>query len=491
MKKILPFLISAALILALLTPVFAYGTLAEGEGEATLLQEGEFDIQSGESLKKYSQQPLKAVKSAEDSAHEQLLSVNAQVNLSSYSISVDDVDTFYSNVINDNPDLFFVSSSYSYNYYPSTGKIAYIFPQYAMSSDEIADAKIIFNAGVERALAEVDDSMSNLQKALVLHDYIASEGIYPVLQYDSSNQLVNDENIWHSAYGFFYNRVSVCAGFTLTYSYLLKQLGIECEYVGSNDMAHAWNKVYIDGNRYNVDITFDNHDNAQGQNTYGSVRHAHFLKSDSYFASESGSCHYGGTTYDGCAANSTVYDSAFWDDTCARIYVVNGDYYYLRPNNGKYGILYLTKRTSEGVESNVGTYFTTVYLNYTAYAFDENGTQHNIPYTDSLARLAYLDNRFYVVAGNTVYSKLLDGTQYTITDTSGNYCNGLGVNENGNLLWQPYTDSSSINVLDKLTYYDTYMTMKKTNGAAANYNNYPDINLDGAVNAKDYALIIQ
>ncbi len=474
-KHSVQILISLIIISLLITPVFVYGYTETGEGEATLLQEGNYDIESGAAADYYT--PLRALTvSAETSTYNQLMAVSAQIDLRSYNIPVDDIDAFYSNVINDNPDLFFVSSSYQYNYYPSTNCVAYIFPAYAMTSGEIAAAQEIFNAGKEKALAQVDSSMDDLQKALVLHDYICSEGIYPVLEYNSNNELTNDEDIWHSAYGFFYNKVAVCAGFTLTYSYLLKQLGIDCEYVGSNDMGHAWNKVKIDGSWYNADLTFDNFDTASGVNTYGSVRHVHFLKSDDYFASESGSYHTGGVTYDSCDAVSTTYDSAFWDTVTSRFYVLNGNYYYLKPASNYYSVT-LTKRTQAGAETTVGSAFSTASLGYTS---------SGASFTDSLARLAYLDNRFYVVASRNIYSVLFSGTRYTITSVT-NYCNGLGVNDDNNLFWQPYNDSTSVNVLDKLEYYNTYLTTTK----GSNYNNYPDINLDGVINAKDYALIIK
>lgn len=475
-KPVWQLLITLLVFSFLLTPVFAFGTVAEGEGEATLLQEGSYEIlkPTTQPKRRLRAAAASASTTADDFLYSQLYDMSSSINLSSYNISINDIGAIYGNVINCHPDLFYVSGSFRYSYYPSTNTIANLTPTYWMTQEEVAPAREIFYTGAAKALAEVDDSMTDLQKALTLHEYLCSNGIYPDIS-DGS------QTIHHSAYGFFYNHTVVCQGFSLAYIYLLQQLEIECTYVSSDSMNHAWNKVKLDGNWYNVDVTWDNFDMNNGRTVYdqnlcGSIRHSYFLKSDSYFTDSLK--HYGGTTYADCSADSTDYDDAFWNSIpCARIYVVNGDYYYLNPNNGKYGILYLTKRTVDGIETKLGSYFTTSTLNY--------GT-----FTDALARLAWLDNRFYVVAEKAIYSVLLNGTQYTITAID-QYAHGLGVNDNRNLFWQPYEDVTTINELDKLAYFDNYMTIKKQNGAAADYNNYPDINLDGVVNAKDYALIIK
>ena len=247
--------------------------------------------------------------------------------MSTLSLSVDEFDAYYSNIINDNPDLFFVSSSYRY-YYNQSNKVTAVVPQYAMEQAEVEEAMEIFNAGAAKALREVDSSMTDLQKALTIHDYICSYAVYPqIYNEDGSYNSSLDLDIYHSAYGFFKDYNAVCAGYTLTFSYLMHQLGIDCEYVASGDMEHAWNKIKIGGNWYNIDITYDNADFVDAENTYGLAYHDCFLKSDTYFNSESGLCHYNYLAYDEADATDTTYDSYFWDDVDSRVYTVNGDYY--------------------------------------------------------------------------------------------------------------------------------------------------------------------
>lgn len=59
------------------------------------------------------------------------------------------------------------------------------------------------------------------------------------------------------------NKFCVCAGYTKAFKLLCDQLGIGCFYIngtakGNNGWVnHGWNVVYLDGNFYHVDVTFD------------------------------------------------------------------------------------------------------------------------------------------------------------------------------------------------------------------------------------------
>lgn len=479
------FIICIIIIAIIINPAIAFGYTKNGEGEAALLQEGEYDV-AFKTHKDYSE-PLRSGESAEDYVYARLLAKSSEINVSSYSIDVDDIDAFFSNVVNDHPDLFYVSSSVNFSYYPSTNTIAKIRPLYAMDLSEIDSAMAIFNSGKERALSEVDDSMTDLQKAVVLHDYICNLANYPNI-FDENGNFDDslDRDIYHSAYGFFLNQTVVCAGYTLTYSYLLNELGIPCEYVASNAMSHAWNKVYINGSWYNADLTYDDFDRNNGETTYGSVRHEYFLKSDSYFSSgDSIAWHFGGLTTDSCPANNTDNDDAFWNNITSRIFVVNGKFYYLMPTSNFYNV-YLKERSANGVESSYSVGFNTMCLNYSGGYYDENGGYHSYSYKDALGRLAYLDGKFYVSANTKLYS-VVGTTKYTVLSL-GSQITGLSANEKGNLYYHNYDNTFSLSELDKLQYFKNHITKSDK---TANYNNFPDVNNDNVVNGKDYAPIIK
>ncbi|MBE6719978.1 MAG: hypothetical protein E7571_04895 [Ruminococcaceae bacterium] len=482
-KKIFSLLCAAVAVLMMCVPFASMAAVRTGEGEATLLQEGEYDIATGESVH------LGAVSSTADTVsenvHQGLLAYSSRIDVSTLSCPVEDFDAFYSNVINDNPDLFFVSSSYRYYYSERTGNVTAVVPQYAMPQSEVESALEVFYAGADKALAEVNDSMSDLQKALVIHDYICSYAVYPQI-YDANGNYVAslDLDIYHSAYGFFKDNTAVCAGYTLTYSYLMHRLGIDCEYVSSGDMEHSWNKVKIDGEWYNVDITYDNADYVEGDNTYGLGYHSCFMKSDSYFQSESGLYHYNYADYDAGTADSTAYDDSFWNDVNSRIYILNGDFYYLDPDYSNQSVL-LKKHTLSGSETVIGSSFRAPTLSITRFANDSSGTQHQIPHTDILVRLLYLDGRFYVTDYQNLYSVYTSGAKFTIASGIG-YTISLG-SVDGSIVYQTYNDMSTVVKLDKNEYFKNRLAAEADD---SDYNNYPDVNSDGFINGRDLAYII-
>ena len=476
MKKFIYIFISILIIAAIVvvSPLFAFGSTKTDGGELSLLQEGDFEVEISE---KYSDNGVISdyLNSAvERTIYNGLLNVSSEIDVRIYRIPQSECGALLSNVINDNPDLFYVSSTYRYRYSQGSSYINYIIPYYSMPKEEIEQAKEVFYSGVDKALSEVDSSMNDIQKALTLHDYICDISTYPDISTDN-------KEIYHSAYGVFYDGNAVCAGYTLAYSYLMHELGIESEYVSSSGMQHAWNKIKIDGNWYNIDITYDNFDLIEAENTVGSVRHYFFMKSDDFFAGANGLYHFGGVTYDTCEASSTEYDSHFWNDVNSRIYTLNGYYYYMNPDF-KSNKAYLTKRSEQGSEVIIGSAYYSATYDAQSGAYDENGNLQTIEYSDILIRLAFLDRRFYITNQTDIYSQLLSGQRFKIAEMP-YYSSGLSV-RNDNIVYNLYADKT-LYELDKLEFFENNITTSK-----GEYNNYPDIDMNGVVNAKDYAQII-
>lgn len=483
MKKInkLIALLLTILILCMGSQLIAFASVKTATAEVKLLQEGDYDITPCElDYSAFAMFGLNAEteKSAREYIYQELLNCSAKINVYKYQISTSEFTKFYSDIINSNGDLFFVSSSVSYSY--TTQNIIYeITPHYTMEKSEIENAKVIFNNGVQKALSVVDSSMSDEQKALVLHDYICDLATYPKL-----NSAADDKDIYHSAYGFFYDGNVVCAGYALAYSYLLNQLGIDCEYVTSDPMRHAWNMVKINNKWYNVDTTWDDLGAYNSQNTRGAMLHDCFLKSETAFSGDIGRYHYGGTTHDNCVANDTSYDNYFWNTLTTNICVVNGDYYYFELNSDSSSFGYLKKRTKAGAVSNVSAdKINCIKMNISGISTDANGVQHQKTKVDPLVRTVYLDGRFYLTTQNNIISVDLTGKRHNILSND-SYCYGLGITDN-ELVYQKYSDYSS-EQLSKKQYFKSYMS----DSTVSKYHNYPDINNDGYVNAKDYAMIL-
>lgn len=485
-NRLLAVIIVLIMIVSTSIPIVAFAATGRVEEEIALLQEGEFALPDPQTVSATYSSSSASLENQEvqDYIYSKLMSCSKSFSIYSYKVNINAFRDIYCNVINDNPDLFYVSSSVNYSYYKSTGCVATIYPEYSAAKEEIEQSKAIFEEGAQKALAVVDDKMSDLQKALVLHDYICDLATYP------ADAVSNDKELYHSAYGFFYDNKTVCAGYALTYSYLLHRLGIECEYVTSTAMRHAWNSVKIDGYWYNVDLTYDDISfYNSNMNVRGGMFHRCFMKSNEALGSALGFYHYGGTTLDGCDMTNTRFDDYFWNDVNTNIYVIDGDYYYLDVNSTEKSDI-LVKRTQQGEETMVGnTKFSYAAVSATGKYQDQDGVTQSVKIYDPLCRLTYLDNRFYITHGKYLISYAPMNGKYSMqiiyVDEANNLM-GIAADENGNLICQRRGDYLNF-TLDKVEYFNNYITTANS----SQYNNYADINLDHVVNAKDYALIVR
>jgi len=112
-----------------------------------------------------------------------------------------------------------------------------------------AQQEAYVNTAVTRALASiVTPDMTDLQKEKAIHAWVLK-----TVSYDDT--LAN-----HSAYAALVApNKTVCQGYSLLMYKMLTQAGITTKIISGtlNGEAHAWNKVNIGGNWYNVDATND------------------------------------------------------------------------------------------------------------------------------------------------------------------------------------------------------------------------------------------
>ena len=124
-----------------------------------------------------------------------------------------------------------------------TGKITYRtsveewFKREKAFEEQIVD---IINSNVE-----TDDT--DYEKALKLYLYIANNYTY-------EHEIVDDDNY---IYKTFKRKTGQCINFSSVYAYLLLQVGVDAEGVGTDEgMNHAWTYVTINGKGYHIDVTW-------------------------------------------------------------------------------------------------------------------------------------------------------------------------------------------------------------------------------------------
>ena len=161
--------------------------------------------------------------------------------------------------------LAYYLNSISFSYDSRKLKVLISFP-YTSESMDAHFAKL-------ESLAQQLKGKTDYETIVNVHDYLCDN-----FEYDFKTEMEN-----HTDIDGFRDGVMVCSGYGLAAYFLLNKAGINTRTViGSseedspNDINHMWNMVELDGNWYNLDITWD--DQGNGRKYY-----RYFLKSDEDF----------------------------------------------------------------------------------------------------------------------------------------------------------------------------------------------------------------
>ena len=118
---------------------------------------------------------------------------------------------------------------------------------------------------------KITDDMNAVNKIRIIHDYIVNN-----TKYDQNR---SDKNIFkyksNNAYGVLIEGYGICSGYTDSMMLFLEKLNIKSHKVSSEN--HVWNKVFINNNWYNLDLTWDDPVNSDGSD---SLEHTFFLVTD-------------------------------------------------------------------------------------------------------------------------------------------------------------------------------------------------------------------
>ncbi|NDO19639.1 hypothetical protein FMM68_08215 [Lachnospiraceae bacterium MD329] len=234
------------------------------------------------------------------------------------------ISKFKNSILFEHPELFYLSAYFKYSYtydgfltdiimnepvdvIDSNGNIIQEMP-YTMDKEEIARRQASIDKETNHILSLVDDNMTPLQEVLIVHDYIVANYTYDY-SYNSS-----------SLDSMIIDKTGVCQGYAYLFYHIMAQLDIPCINVPSEECRHIWNKVQLDGEWYNIDVT---HDDPKQNNTLidysAGNKRTHFLVSDNELKSFSEkedtdplSCkyHYVWNNEDYCVANDDSYSDS-------------------------------------------------------------------------------------------------------------------------------------------------------------------------------------
>ena len=182
-----------------------------------------------------------------------------------YEVNGDTYSKLYCLVEKQESELFYADSSYYKAEKIREAKIIY-----REDESEILDKVQEFDKAVDLAYGRIIGDGDEYRTALRIHDYLIDNCRY-----------VTGEDIYSStAYGCLVEKKANCEGYAKAFDLLASKMGLKSILVtGVTDKGenHAWNQVSIDGEWYNLDVTWDDTD------VTGDSRKNYFLCNDEKF----------------------------------------------------------------------------------------------------------------------------------------------------------------------------------------------------------------
>ncbi len=170
-----------------------------------------------------------------------------------------------------------------------------------------------FNINAEWYLKKISSSMTEFEKALVLHDEICEKVIYYGTNDCSPQTLVYSTMV--EGYG-------ICQSYSRVYSYLLSRAGVYSEILKKD--GHQLNKVKIGNKYYVVDLTTDDNE------AYHTVNYSRFLISEKKWDEET----YNYNTRVTYTPTDTKFDNYYFRNSTRRMALREGNLYFTE--NHKY-----------------------------------------------------------------------------------------------------------------------------------------------------------
>ena len=184
---------------------------------------------------------------------------NTEINVmfevaDSYVFKMEDLEIVYENLQNQDPiSASGVESWLVYSY----GNKIYVQNQYFFSTDELKRMKQETYQLVSDAAKEINAyGLDDCSIVCNVNDYLCDNTYYP----DAHPYYPPYDPITHTAYGCLEDGCAVCEGYSCAAKLLLNEFGVECQIeVGDciDGGGHAWNLVKVDGNWYQLDVTWN------------------------------------------------------------------------------------------------------------------------------------------------------------------------------------------------------------------------------------------
>ncbi len=149
------------------------------------------------------------------------------------------------------------------------------------SPDGLTDKGKYIYKEVSRIIPEIiGEDMTDYEKAKAVHDYLVLNTAYDEENFRKAT--IPPES--YTAYGLFKNGVAVCQGYTEAFKLMMNYLGVETMAVSgtADGIDHIWNKIKLDGEYYNIDVTMDD----PAPDREGQISYAYFNVTDKMLSND-------------------------------------------------------------------------------------------------------------------------------------------------------------------------------------------------------------
>ena len=187
---------------------------------------------------------------AEQSIYNQLLETVAEMKKSTTldlgGLSVDDISIIFRAVRYEHPEIYWIQG-FKYITDENNTSTLEFYPNYIIEKNEKSEYDTKLKVWTERVESTVQQKESAFEKEKEIYDFIVSNTKYNV-EASLNQSLISAVN-----------GETVCLGFTKAMKYLCDKNNIPCVIVEgmskSTGIAHSWNKIYLDNEWYNIDLT--------------------------------------------------------------------------------------------------------------------------------------------------------------------------------------------------------------------------------------------
>ena len=187
----------------------------------------------------------------EKSVYDQLVSAMRNFQPSATltrKLKTDTVEEILKLITIEEVDLYYLSPYSELNYNKLTNIVSYVSLSYRFTQTEVEQLDAAANQRVQEILNKIPSGATDISKIKLFHDQIILNTFYNL-----------DYTYGGTPYGALVAGQALCEGYARAFALLCNKVGIENLFAvgryGEED--HKWNMVRIDGDWYNIDLTWD------------------------------------------------------------------------------------------------------------------------------------------------------------------------------------------------------------------------------------------